>query len=162
MPGRDVLRAIETRQTTESPRATTRRPDTRRVIRAIQLGLLCRRAITVSDDRMYSVSAPNTAIRMMSPVLPVSSAIIPMPMLRSSAITGVRVRAWISPSAAGAMRARPISRSARLAAIRMPWNDATSPTSPMPVSTTNSGLPRDTTCEIASGSGESLVWPSAV
>lgn len=71
-------------------------------------------------EMIYSVNAPNTEMVMISAVLFVNNARIPIAIFISNAFAGVRNRRWIWPSKAGAYPTLPNSKLARPAASMMP------------------------------------------
>ena len=73
-------------------------------------GCFFRRAKNDSMETIYKVSAPKQAMVIISPVFPVISAKIPIPMLTSKAFTGVWVLACTLPSEGKMYRSRPSSK----------------------------------------------------
>ena len=61
-------------------------------------GSILRNVNTDTIEIPYNVNAPITEIVITSPVLPVNKATIPIPILKTSAFTGVRKRVWSFPN----------------------------------------------------------------
>jgi hypothetical protein len=85
-------------------------------------------------DMIYSINAPRTENVMISPVFPARSAHIPMTVLNTNALAGVKNRGLISPRNRGANPTRPNSNVARPEASINPWKDAIRPNIPTPIS----------------------------
>jgi hypothetical protein len=79
----------------------------------IRSGSVLRNLKTEIIDMIYNINAPKTEKVMISPVLPASSAAIPMSVLKISALAGVRKRLFILPKNPGAKPTRPNSNVAR-------------------------------------------------